>query len=396
MLARNYNRRGLFRPDNMTVMPGEADTQIDPIESARSYYAREINAGVDRYFQRRVDACTWCGSSRVRHRVTCSDLRQFKPGSFRLDECRDCGHVFQNPALTDEGLAFYYRDAYDGINAERADANFSSMAEMYRRRAVTVASRRPDPPRRWLDVGTASAHFCEGAARIFPDTVFDGLDMSDGVLAGQRAGRIDTGYQGQFPELSRQLAGKYDQISMIHYLEHTRDPLRELDAAVEVLADDGWLLIEQPNPHARAARIFRSWWAGWNQPEHLNMVTLDNLVIALQDRGLEIVDVVQRDAHVPLETFIALATALNRIAPAGDTPWDDRPQRRYPRLRRLLGKALCAPLVPVARFVDHVVLPRLLHSYHAYRVLARKVAGGTETPSGHGAPSVPNATPRNR
>jgi len=353
-------------------MPGQVDATADPLEEARAYYAREIGLGVDRYFLDALTACPWCGSADFRHRTTTRDLRQFKPGRFRLDECRACGHVFQNPPLNDDGLTFYYRDTYDGLGAERAEANLGSARIIYRRRAETVATGRPDAPRRWLDVGTASGHFPETAAEVFPSTTFDGLDMSDGVLAAQEAGRIATGYQGQFPELSHQLAGRYDQVSMIHYLEHTRDPLAELDAAARVLADGGWLFIEQPDPDARSARIFRSWWAGWNQPEHLNMVRLPNLTAALEERGLEVVKVVRREAHVPLEAFIVVMTALNRFAPPGDVPWQDGPPPRRPRLRRLIGKAFAAPLLLIANVLDLVVLPRLLHSYHAYRVLARK------------------------
>jgi len=353
----------------MSVAPGTESPELD---LARSYYETELARGVDRFLGERLSACPWCGGGDLRRRTVCRDLRQFKPGHFPLDECEGCGHVFQNPPVTDEGLTFYYRDTYDGLNAERAEANLGSMGEMYHRRASTVADHRPDQPRRWLDVGTASAHFCETAATLFPQTVFDGLDMSDGVLAGEKAGRIETGYQGQFPDLSGDLRGRYDQVSMFHYLEHTRDPKADLDAAVEVLTDDGWLLIEQPDPQAPAARLFGSWWAGWNQPEHLNMITRDNLVAALEERGMEVVAVVRREAHIPLEAFIVLATILNRIAPGDVAPWRRESSPRVAAVRRLIGKALFAPLVPLTRLVDRVLLPRVLHSYHAYRILARK------------------------
>lgn len=353
--------------------PSGNATATAELEAARAYYSHELEQGVDRFLLPASTTCAWCGSARLRHRTTTRDLRQFKPGRFRLDECRDCGHVFQNPALSDEGLSFYYRDTYDGLNAERAEANLGSMSQVYRSRASTVLDHRPDRPRRWLDVGTASAHFPAAAAQLFPTTVFDGLDMSEGVLAGHRAGRIHTAYQGQLPELSGELAGRYDQVSMFHYLEHTRDPLADLDAVAEVLSDDGWLLIEQPDPQARSARLFGSWWAGWNQPEHLHMVTLPNLRKALEERGFEVVEVVHREAHIPLEAFIVLATVLNRIAPGEEVPWRDGRPPRLARARRLLGKALAAPFVPVTRLVDRFVLPRVLRSYHAYRLLARKV-----------------------
>src|SRR5580765_5447177 len=288
-------------------MSDTVDAAADPLADARAYYADELKLGTDRFFLPRLDTCPWCGGNRLTRRSTTRDLRQFKPGRFRLDECLGCGHVFQNPPLDDAGLSFYYRDTYDGINAERAEANLASMGLVYRSRAGPVAEARRERARRWLDIGTASAHFPAAARELFPETVFDGLDMSDGVLAGERAGRIETAYHGQFPELIDQLEGRYDQISMFHYLEHTRDPQTELDLAVRALTDDGWLLIEQPDPQARSARLFGSWWAGWNQPEHLNMVTQDNLVAALERRGMQVVTIVHREAHIPLEAFIVLA-----------------------------------------------------------------------------------------
>lgn len=354
-------------------MSGHPSAAATPLDAARAYYASELDRGVDRFFLDRVEACPWCGSARLRHRTTTRDLRQFKPGRFRLDECRDCRHVFQNPALSDEGLSFYYRDTYDGLNAERAEANLGSMSEIYRRRASTVRDHRPDVPRRWLDVGTASAHFPAEAARMFPETRFDGLDMSDGVLDGERAGRIQEAFQGQLPDWSHRLAGQFDQVSMFHYLEHTRDPKADLDAVARVLADDGWLLIEQPDPQARAARLLGSWWAGWNQPEHLHMITLPNLTAALEERGFEIVEVVRREAHIPLEAFIVLATLVNWIAAPAEAPWRRQQSPRATRVRRLLAKALAAPFVPVVRALDRFVFPRMLRSYHAYRILARRV-----------------------
>lgn len=359
----------------MGAMSGPAATTspTDAYAEALAYYDRELSQGVERFLEEPLDACPWCGSARLHVRTVCSDLRQFKPGTFRLDECDECGHVFQNPQVSDEGLSFYYRDTYDGLNAERVEANMSGMGAAYRSRATTVAENRPDVPRRWLDVGTASAHFCGTAAEVFPETVFDGLDMSDGVLSGLRAGRIQTAHQGQLPDLAPGLAGQYDQISMFHYLEHTRNPMVDLDAAVTVLSDDGWLLIEQPDPEARSAHLFGRWWAGWNQPEHLHMITEKNLTKALEDRGLEVVKVVHREAHVPLEAFIVLATLLNKIAPVTEVPWQNDRKIRFARLRRLLGKVLLLPLVPLTQFIDLVVLPKLLHSYHAYRILARKV-----------------------
>ena len=47
--------------------------------------------------------CPWCGSRSLATRLDTVDVFQSKPGRFHVDECRDCGHVFQNPRPTPAG-----------------------------------------------------------------------------------------------------------------------------------------------------------------------------------------------------------------------------------------------------------------------------------------------------
>ena len=98
---------------------------------------------------------TWpCGS-------TTTDLLQHKPGRFVLDECRACGHVFQNPQLSPAGLDFYYDQFYDGIGGELMTQLFGAPADNARRIAAVEAAAEATGTRaqRWLDVGTGHGHF---------------------------------------------------------------------------------------------------------------------------------------------------------------------------------------------------------------------------------------------
>src|SRR5262249_46600225 len=84
-------------------------------------YDRLLAAGPEAPLEPRRDDCPLCASARLEVRVEVGDGLQRKPGTFHLEECQDCGHVFQNPRLSPEGLDFYYRDFYDGIDGEQME-----------------------------------------------------------------------------------------------------------------------------------------------------------------------------------------------------------------------------------------------------------------------------------
>lgn len=272
-------------------------------------------------------------------RVRVRDLLQGKPGRFTLEQCGDCGHVFQNPRLTLEGLEFYYRDFYDGRGGEGAGTVFGRLGAAYRGRAEMLLPHAD--PASWLDVGTGHGHFCNAARDVWPRTRFDGLDMGDGVRGAERRGWVETGYLGQFPEFASKLAGQYEVVSMYHYLEHTRDPLTELDAAATVLAPGGFLAIELPDPESRMARLLGPAWLPWFQPQHQHLVPAANLREALADRGFTVVAEEHGPAHQGNDFFGAVALVATRLAPDPERPWGPlgHPGRPAPRPRGTGGRA---------------------------------------------------------
>ncbi|MFE2148192.1 methyltransferase domain-containing protein, partial [Streptomyces sp. NPDC059456] len=302
------------------VLGAPADTNAGTARTAAAYRA-ELALGSERFLEPRRPDCPWCGSQRLSVRVRVPDLLQGKPGRFTLERCADCGHVFQNPRLTLEGLEFYYRDFYDGRGGEGAGAVFGQLGDSYRKRAEMLRPHTAHAPASWLDVGTGHGHFCTVAQTLWPDTRFDGLDMGDGVAEAERRGWVETGFQGQFPEFAQKLAARYEVVSMYHYLEHTRDPLAELDTAAAVLAPGGHLAIELPDPESRMARLLGSAWLPWFQPQHQHLIPAPNLREALAERGFTVVAEEHGPAHQGNDFFGAVALTTTRLAPDPDRPW---------------------------------------------------------------------------
>lgn len=342
-------------------------------EEARVWYRAEIDRGIDRFIGPRAEECPWCGGRALSRHVVARDILQGKPGRFTLDRCDGCGHVFQNPRLTPEGLAFYYKDVYDGLGDVLAERILASNTSWYLARTAMVA--RATVPATWLDIGTGKGHFCRAARTMLPHTRFDGLDIGAAVEEGAQRGWIDRAYRGEFTALAADLAGRYDVISMHHYLEHTADPLTELDTVVKVLPSGGHLLIELPDPESWFGRVLRGFWVPWLAPQHLNMIPIGNLRAALAQRGLEIIAEERREADQGPDFVASAAAVVNRLGLDVDRPWWPRPPGRREYAGALATIVLAGPLMGTAVLLDLLTVPIARRSGNAYRVLARKNLG---------------------
>ncbi|GAA2716562.1 MULTISPECIES: class I SAM-dependent methyltransferase [Streptomyces] len=336
-------------------------------------YQRELARGTDRFHEPKRTECPWCGSSRLRTRLRTVDLLQHKPGTFVIDQCRDCSHSFQNPRLTPEGLDFYYRDFYDGLGADLTEWVFNGRGNRKRYRASARALLPFGTPRRWLDVGTGHGHFPQTARTVHPATVFDGLDVGEGVEEGKRQGRIAEAHRGLLTELAPKLEGQYDTVSMFHYLEHTTDPRAELTAARTVLAPGGHLIIEVPDPECLSSGLLGRWWMPYFQPQHLHLIPLANLRRELESLGCTVVAVERHEPHIPFDLTGAVLLALVHALPPADDPWRAEPPSG---LQRNAREALFWSSVPVLAGVygvEQLLAPliRRTRLSNAYRVVAR-------------------------
>ncbi|MFD3546787.1 class I SAM-dependent methyltransferase [Streptomyces sp. NPDC058655] len=344
------------------------------VAALRAAYREELAEGTAVFFGPRARACPWCGSGRIGGHLRTTDLFQHKPGVFALDRCHDCGHLFQNPRLNERGLAFYYRDFYDGLGEERLGGVFGGRTASYRSRAVSVRPHLAGAAE-WLDVGTGHGHFCESARAVLPAVAFDGLDRSDGAELAERAGRVRRGRRGTFPELAERLPGSYDVVSMFHYLEHCTDPQGELEAARTVLRPGGLLVIDVPDPESRFARLLGRWWLPWLQPQHLHLAPAANLRRRLAESGFTVLAEEHAQAHDAVDLVAAAWVALDAVAPREDLPWLSAPPGAWRRALRTAVLLAGVPLLLAATTLDRLVAGPLagrLRLTNAYRLIARR------------------------
>lgn len=278
-----------------------------------------------------------------------------RPGTFVLDECGDCGHAFQNPRPTAEGLAVHHRDFHER-HEQFTGRLLSARAVRRRHRATARALTVPADPESWLDVGTGHARFPEAAKEYFPYTSFDGLDASANVVRALVEGRVEEAHRGRLttPGTVERLRARYDVLSMFHHLAHVPDPRAELRAALAVLRPGGHLVVEVPDPDCAFAALLGRWWLPHGRPRHLHLMPLANLRAELEAQGCTVVSTDRGAPHLPSDLSAALALALTDLPPV---------------LRRLATPALAA-----ASALDHTLAPiaRRTRLSNTYRLVARR------------------------
>ncbi|MEU6557465.1 class I SAM-dependent methyltransferase [Streptomyces sp. NPDC046915] len=347
------------------------------IERHRASYAAELALGTDRFTGPRREDCPWCRSKRLRTRLRSPDLLQRKPGTFVLDQCRDCGHAFQNPLLTPEGLAFHHGDIHDGHLEDFAERLLAAHSgeRRHRHAARAVLALQPEPES-WLDVGTGRAHFPRTARELFPYTSFDGVDTTLRVEEARRAGWVEEAHRGHLttPGVLARLRSRYDVVSLFHHLEHTLDPRAELHAALAALRPGGHLLVEAADPRSVFAVLLGKWWLPQGQPRRLHLVPLANLRAELESRGCTVLLTDRRAPHVPYDLSAAVALALSQAFPAPDAPWRTTPPTELQQMLRALLLGATSPLADAAALLDRALAPLLSRTRfsNAYRVIARK------------------------
>ena len=345
------------------------------VDRERGVYQELLSEGTARFFEKARSDCPICGHRELKTMVATGDFIQFKPGTFVISRCKSCDHKFQNPRLSLEGLSFYYRDFYDGLGEEKVEGVFGHASDLYHARANMLVGTAT--PTRWLDVGGGHGHFCSLARDIWPDVSFDVLDLSSNVEMASKRGWADRSYRGLFPDLAENLAEKseYDVISMSHYLEHTRDPQSEIEAAAKVLPPGGHLMIELPDPDCRFGKIFGSYWLPWFQPQHQHFLSVANLDRILKANAFEPIKWHRGEAQRPVDIMVSVGLMMNRLARPVDVPWI--PETTYlARLWHKLVFMVGLPLLLVSRMLDLLLAPLLRRPgwSNNYRVLARRVA----------------------
>jgi 2-polyprenyl-3-methyl-5-hydroxy-6-metoxy-1,4-benzoquinol methylase len=235
--------------------------------------------------------CCECGALDARPFVDAQDDLTGKPGTFHFVTCERCGCVYQNPRISIDDIRAFYDDEYIAHRKNDWGALtpfFDRAMDRLDAAKDRIVSRYIDlaPEDAVLDVGCAVGTFLQRLRREYGCAVA-GVDFKD--LSAHRALEGVEFHCGLFYEALLG-DGRFDLVTMWHFLEHDYDPLRSLRTARRVLAPGGLLVIEVPRLDSATFRLFGNRWPGLQAPQHTVLFDREHLLRFVARADLDVVD----------------------------------------------------------------------------------------------------------
>ena len=291
---------------------------------------RPMTSGWGEHELETVTQCVVCGCERLAPMYP--DLRVHDRSAWHLDRCKGCSSGLLNPRPTAHSIGKAYlgdyvpyvrqtarpdavgprqrarrviedaylerRWGYSRLPASAGIAALSTVMPSLRRAADRLVrfAPAPQPSARLLDIGCATGTYMELMRDLGWDT--HGVEMDPGAVETARRIGLDV-RQGTMTEVSPEIDGTFDHITVGHVIEHTHHPVEALRAACRVLRPGGRLWIGTPNLSSLGSLLFRSNWRALEPPRHLVLFTPDSLAFALAKAGFSEVKLVRSRPSAP-------------------------------------------------------------------------------------------------
>lgn len=234
--------------------------------------------------------CHACGASMAGARAFAAiDRLHGTAGEFAVAVCPVCRSGVTTPVVGGDELGAYYPSGY-GPYADPANPVIGLISRLIRRRqsrralaTFPLAALRAASPGLGLDVGCGRGDLAAGL--IGAGWRMAGIEPSPDAAANARARGVDVRV-GTLASCALE-PSRYDAAVFQHSLEHTAEPLPDLERVRAALRPGGLVAITVPNFDNWQARRLGSRWYHLDVPRHRTHFTSAGLTTLLRRAGLE-------------------------------------------------------------------------------------------------------------
>ncbi|MSP12510.1 MAG: glycosyltransferase [Chloroflexi bacterium] len=232
--------------------------------------------------------CPACGTTGGEFYMEGYDRLHSIPGRFDLTRCQACDATFIDPPLQPEQLKPYYPDTYLPFHLHRrsllARLGWPFGFEMARRCHFVRQLRRGGT---LLDIGSANGAFL-WAIQKWGSWHVQGVEPdAQAVNVARQVYALENIVQAYLNDVDY-APGTFDMITLWDVLEHLDQPMEQLRRIHRWLKPGGLLLMSIPDGSSWDAKLFRTYWMGWDVPRHLVNYSTHSATLMLERAGFQI------------------------------------------------------------------------------------------------------------
>jgi 2-polyprenyl-3-methyl-5-hydroxy-6-metoxy-1,4-benzoquinol methylase len=230
-------------------------------------------------------SCPICKGKNSQSYMESFDDRYGYPGTFDLDKCLDCGHIYLTKEFSDDELENLYTKYYpraklsvDDHKPHKTGGSFTTWLNGDRRSAYRWVPEKV----RILDIGCG---FGESLAyHKSRDCDVYGVEADSNI---QKV--VDKfGYTIHIGLFNHEIyeSNFFDYVTLDQVMEHVVDPINTLKGIEKILKPGGIIVLSVPNPRGWGRYCFGRRWINWHAPYHLHHYTLESMAYASREAGL--------------------------------------------------------------------------------------------------------------
>jgi hypothetical protein len=190
-----------------------------------------------------VDQCPLCNGKQSKP----FDQRMFRGIAVKNRLCSQCGLVYQSPRMTEVELVEFYEKEYRQLYQGEQGPNAKDLAIQLRRAESLLDYVQPiiHSIVSHLDIGCSAGLLIDKFQKTFNSRSF-GVEPGSAYRIYAQANGMNV--FASLDDFKKEDYSPFELVSLVHVLEHIPNPVKYLtDIRQELLAQNGWLLVEVPN-----------------------------------------------------------------------------------------------------------------------------------------------------
>lgn len=236
----------------------------------------------------RLEQCPICGKEEFKNFLVVTDNAVSKE-SFVIVECENCTFKFTNPRPDQASIGKYYESeeyiSHTNTKSGIINRAYHVVRSITTKQKVELINRHSPAKGTILDYGCGTGVFLAACKN-------NGWKVK-GIEPNARARAEAEKETGEsIAQNLQELAGeKFEVITLWHVLEHIHTLNETLDALIQLLQEDGTLIIAVPNADSHDAQQYKADWAAYDVPRHLYHFTQPTMKRLLKKHKMKLDEV---------------------------------------------------------------------------------------------------------